>query len=156
MKRPGPSVVKTKQSALVELRARPLVRCSDYRWRELFEIADVVSEGAVRDEAEGPTFYGLTSILLNDRSHGGSYDDSERSDLFHLLAVDPHARIRAVRMACLDAQLRARTALSSIHAEFSATLEPRGIRIAVEVEARVLTESGHRIASSDADRRGKQ
>lgn len=156
MKRLGPTVAKTKQSALVELRARPLVRCSDYRWRELFETADVVSEGAVRDESAGPTYYGFTSILLKDRSHGGGYEDSERSNLFQLLALDPHARIRAVRIACLDAQLRARTALSSIHAEFTAVLEPRGICVAIEVEAQVLAETGHRPACLDANRRGRR
>lgn len=156
MKRPGPTVVKTKQLALVALRGRPLVRCTDYRWRELFEHADVVSEGAIRAENVGSTYYGFTSILLKDQSHGGGYEDAERLTLFEMLSIDPHARIRAVRIACLDAQLRAGTALASIHAEFAAQLEPRGIRIAVEVEASIISETGQSSAYSGANRRGKR
>lgn len=156
VKRTGPTVVKTKQTALVALRTRPLVNCTDYRWRELFEHADVVSDGAIRAESVGSSYYGFTSILLKDRTHGGGYEDAERVTLLQMLSVDPHARIRAVRIACLDAQLRARTALASIHAEFTAQLEPRGIRIAVEVEAAVISETGQRSAHSGTNRRGKR
>lgn len=156
VKRTGPAVVKTKQTALVELRGRPLVRCTDYRWRELFENADVVSEGAIRAESGGPTYYGFTSILLKDQTHGGSFDDGERLILLQMLSVDPHARIRAVRIACLDAQLRAQTPLASIHAEFAAQLEPRGLRIAVEVEAAVKSDTGQCFASSGAKHRGQR
>jgi hypothetical protein len=143
VKRVGPSVTKTRQPPLVERRLRPLVRCSDYRWRELFENADVLSEGAVRDEAQGPSYYGSTSILLKDRSNGGSYDDADRQSLAELLRIDPHARIRAIRIACLDAQLRAKTGIESIRAELLVSETQRGVCVTVDVEARVVTETDH-------------
>jgi hypothetical protein len=140
----GPSIAKSKQTPLLERRTRPFVRCTDYRWRELFEVADVISEGAVRHEEQGPTYYGSTSILLSDRSHGGSYDDAERAEIGRLLNADPHARIRAIRIACLEAQLRAKTDIDSIRAELVVGEEKRGLRITVDVEARILVEAAHR------------
>lgn len=144
----GPTVAKSKQSLLVERRLRPLIRCTDYRWRELFEAADVISEGAVRHEDQGPTYYGSTSILLNDRSHGGGFEDAERSTIIAMLEVDPHARVRAIRMACLEAQLRAKADIGSIRAELTLCEERRGIRISVDVEARILLELPRRNAGS--------
>jgi hypothetical protein len=156
VKRVGPSIAKSRRTPLVERRLRPLVRCTDYRWRELFENADVISEGAVRREEQGPTYYGSTSILLSDRSHGGAYDDSERSTIGQLLAVDPHARIRAIRIACLEAQLRAKTDIDSVRAELVVGEETRGVRITVDVEALILVEPEHSSATANLDRRPKR
>lgn len=156
MKRAGPSLAKSKQLPLVERRVRPLVRCTDYRWRELFESADVISEGAVRHERGGMTYYGSTSILLSDRSHGGSFADAERVAVAQMLLTDPHARVRAIRMACLDAQVRAQQAIDSVRAEFSAMEEPRGVRITIEVEARVIDDRSHRSTQASANVRGKR
>ena len=156
VKRVGPTIAKSRQTALVERRTRPLVRCTDYRWRELFETADVLSEGAIRQDEEGPAYYGSTSILLSDRSHGGHYEDNERTMLCQLLTVDPHARIRAIRMACLEAQLRARTPIASFFADFAALEVASGIRITVDVEARVATDANNRSYATSRNGRGKR
>jgi len=124
-----------------------LVQASDYRWRELFERADVMSEGAPRQEPDGSTYYGTTSILLLDRSHGGQLPDGELASAFDAARFDPHARVRAIRVACLEAQLRAGAPLDTIHADLSMCRERRGIRIDVEIEARLLADS-HRRAHS--------
>lgn len=156
VKRVGPSVAKSKKLPLVERQLRPLVRCTDYRWRELFETADVISEGAVRDERGSMTYYGSTSILLNDRSHGGQFQDEERAALVQMLSTDPHARVRAVRMACLDAQVRAQQVIDSVRADFSAVEEPRGVRITIEVEARVIDDRSRRSSADNSGGRGKR
>lgn len=156
MKRAGPSIAKTKQIALVERRVRPLVRCTDYRWRELFEAADVISEGAVRHEAQGPTYYGSTSILLSDRSHGGIFEDAERATIRQMLDIDPHGRIRAIRIACLEAQLRAKTEVDSIRAELTFFDEPRGIRITVDVAAAIIVDVPDRSLNTSSVGRRKR
>lgn len=156
MKQVGPSIAKSGRAALGEARLRPLVQCTDYRWRELFEGADVLSEGAVRHGDEDPTYYGSTSIVLKDKSHGGDFADAERSRIAQLLNVDPHARIRAIRMACLEAQLRAKSDIDSVRAEFVVTEEPRGVRITVEVEARLLSETESRASASNFHRPRKR
>jgi hypothetical protein len=60
----SPGLRKARGVPLVERRTLELYRSSDYRWRELFECADVMSEGATRTEPDGATYYGSTSVLL--------------------------------------------------------------------------------------------
>jgi hypothetical protein len=104
----------------------------DYTWRELLEHADVVSEGAVRKELDGPVYYGSTSVLLVPSESGRKYSDAEMDTFAKLLAADPHARVRAVRIACLAAQLRA------VRAELTIRRDAHGVRLDIDVEARVL------------------
>jgi hypothetical protein len=118
-----------------------MYRSTDYRWRELFESADVISEGATRDEAEGSVYYGSTSIVLLLRSRGGSVDDDQFDDVKRLVGNDPHARVRAVRIACLEAQLRAGGPIGRVRAELFVRKAPEGVRLDVEVEASVFDDA---------------
>lgn len=129
---------------LVLRRSLDLWKSTDYRWRELFESADVMSEGAIRSEQEGRVYYGSTSVLLPRASRGGAIPDEEIETVLRLLRADPHARLRAVRIACLEAQLRAGEALGPVRAELTVRRDSRGIRVDVDVEARVqeLMSSG--------------
>jgi hypothetical protein len=126
---------------LLSRRALPLVKSSDYRLRELFERADVMSEGKTRDEPDGTTYYGSTSVLLTFASRGGAVPDEGANELVALVAIDPHARVRAIRIACLEAQVRARAPIGRVRAELSVRLDRRGVCIDVEVEARVFDEA---------------
>jgi hypothetical protein len=152
----GPTIAKSKQAPLMQRSVRPLVRCTDYRWRELFEDADVISEGAARKEDAGAIYYGCTSILLSNRSHGGSYDDADGSAISQLLTVDPHARIRAIRIACLEAELRAKSPIDSLRAELLISEDPRGVRITVDVEARILVEADARSSAAQLKKRTRR
>ncbi len=105
-KRRHPGLAKTSGLKLMQSRTVRLFQSSDYRWRELFEAADVISEGAVRSEQRGRVYYGSTSVLLPAVSRGGLVPDEDLHTVQQLVAADPHARIRAVRIACLEAQLR--------------------------------------------------
>lgn len=122
---------------VVRRRSVELWQSSDYRWRELFEAADVMSEGATRDEPEGPVYYGSTSVLLTLESHGGLVPDAELEQLLSLVPSDPHARLRAIRVACLEAQLRSGGTLGRVQAEVTVKRDPRGIRVDIDVEADV-------------------
>jgi hypothetical protein len=110
----------------------------DYTWRELLEHADVVSEGAVRKELDGPVYYGSTSVLLVPSESGRKYSDAEMDTFAKLLAADPHARVRAVRIACLEAQLRAGCDIGAVRAELTIRRDAHGVRLDIDVEARVL------------------
>lgn len=138
-KRPG--LVKARSEPLVSRRNVPLVKSSDYRFRELFESADVMSEGKAKEEPDGATYYGSTSILLPFTSKGGAVPDDEAEQLLALLATDPHARVRAIRIACLEAQVRARGPIGRVRAELFVRRDRHGLRVDVEVEARVFEES---------------
>ena len=118
-----------------------LWQSADYRLRELFESADVMSEGATRSEPDGSTYYGSTSVLLPFVSHGGWVPKERARDIERLIASDPHARIRAIRIACLEAQIRSGAPIGRVRAELVVRRDARGIRVDVEVEARVFKNS---------------
>jgi hypothetical protein len=143
--RPGakpksPGLRKARSAPLVERRTLELYRSSDYRWRELFECADVMSEGATRDEPDGKTYYGSTSVLLPFASRGGGVPDELAASVAELVASDPHARLRAVRIACLEAQIRSNARLGRVRAELCVRADAHGVRVDVDVEARVFAD----------------
>jgi hypothetical protein len=152
----GPGLSKARALGLLERRTLTVLRSSDYRWRELFEQADVMSEGASREEPDGTTYYGSTSVLLPFASKGGAVPDELGSEIAALIANDPHARVRAVRMACLEAQIRSRGPLGRVRAELFVRSTARGIKVDVEVEAAVLPEAApkSRRAETSGARRG--
>jgi hypothetical protein len=133
-------LAKAHAEPLLSRRALPLVKSSDYRLRELFERADVMSEGKTREEPDGATYYGSTSVLLTFASRGGAVPDEGAHELLALVRLDPHARVRAIRIACLEAQVRAHAPIGRVRAELSVRLDRRGVCIDVEVEARVFGE----------------
>lgn len=138
--RTRPGLAKTGGQPLVLRRELELVKSSDYRLRELFERADVMSEGKVREEPDGKMYYGSTSVLLPFARHGGGVPESQALEVLRLLTADPHARTRAIRVACLEAQVRARGPLGHVRAELSLRHAERGICIVIEVEAPVFEE----------------
>jgi hypothetical protein len=152
---PGPGVKKTHALPLLRVRKVELWQSSDYRWRELFENADVMSEGATRSEPDGHTYYGSTSILLLFSSRGGLVPDDQAEQVARILGRDPHARLRATRIARLEAQVRAAAPIGRVRAELGVAVVAHGIQVGVEVEARVhkeLSERPLRKASAPASR----
>ncbi|HYQ41940.1 MAG TPA: hypothetical protein VER11_08230 [Polyangiaceae bacterium] len=137
----GPGTAKTKVLAIGASRTLELWQSADYRLRELFEAADVMSEGATRSEPDGATYYGSTSVLLPFSAHGGAVPKERAREIARLIANDPHARIRAIRIACLEAQVRSGAPIGRVRAELFVRRDARGIRVDVEVEARVFKSS---------------
>lgn len=140
----GPGLKKTHALPLLSARKVELWQASDYRWRELFEAADVMSEGATRDEPDGKMYYGSTSILLPFSSRGGFVPDDQAEPVARVLARDPHARLRATRVARLEAQVRSAAPIGRVRAELSVGVVAHGIQVSVEVEARVHKELSDR------------
>ncbi|MET0792411.1 MAG: hypothetical protein ABW061_12900 [Polyangiaceae bacterium] len=134
----GPGPAKTKALSIGTSRTLELWQSADYRLRELFEAADVMSEGATRSEPDGATYYGSTSVLLPFVSHGGAVPKERATQIARLIASDPHARIRAIRIACLEAQVRSGAPIGRVRAELFVRRDARGIRVDVDVEARVF------------------
>ena len=137
----GPGPAKTRALSIGNTRTVELWQSADYRLRELFETADVMSEGATRSEPDGATYYGSTSVLLPYSSQGGSVPKDRAADITRLIASDPHARLRAIRIACLEAQVRSGAPIGRVRAELFVRQDKRGIRVDVEVEARVFKNS---------------
>ncbi|HSN98325.1 MAG TPA: hypothetical protein VLS89_08500 [Candidatus Nanopelagicales bacterium] len=131
-----PGLAKTRAAPLVRRRVVELTAASDGGVRDLFEAADVVSEGGAREEGDRLVYYGSTSLLLVPA------DPALLADLARVLPLDPHTRARALRVAHREASTRAGGALDTVHAEIS-FVGPRGgarpaIAVMVDVTAVVL------------------
>jgi hypothetical protein len=135
-----PGLCKATVQPLVVRRHVELWYSSDYRVREMFEQADVMSEGAARQEGAHSVYYGTTSIVLPVQSKGGHIPDLERHDTLRLLACDPHARVRAVRIAWREARVRSAAPLGQLRAELVFSLIELGVKIDVDVEACTVHE----------------
>jgi hypothetical protein len=133
-----PGLAKIRVVPLVQRRRVELCTAHEGRWREILDAADIVSEGSAR--AEGPLliYYGSTSVLLPRRSAGGLLPDLDIESLARVLRLDPHVRLRALRIAHREAQARAGASMGTLSAEIQIKEAARGVIIAVEVTARLF------------------
>jgi len=132
-----PGLAKTRLSLLSVVRA-PRVRSIDARWRALFEMADAVSEGSVREEPGGDFWYGSTSMIV---PFPEAMSPAEQEFLAAVASKDLHVRLRAVRIARREAASRAAglgRALGRSTCEMRFVVAPRGVRIDVDVQAPLI------------------
>jgi hypothetical protein len=127
----GPGLAKARPAPLVEERRPLLARSTDGRWRDLFDRADLVTEGAPREESQGRIWYGSTSMIL-------PVDSGEIGLLAGVAARDMHVRLRALRAARREACLRAPGQLGRLACEIRVKPDPRGVRIDVDVQAPLI------------------
>jgi hypothetical protein len=128
----GPGLAKARALPLIMTRRKTMVRAPDPPWRALFEEADTMSEGAVRQEAHGRMWYGSTSLILP--APGGG----DRTALVALAANDLHVRVRALRAARREACARAPSRLGRVSCEIRFTPDACGVRIDVDVQAPLI------------------
>lgn len=131
---------KAKRLPLVVATSHLGYRVFDYLLQALFEDADIISEGASkapRGALDGENaYFGTTNIVLVPNA----LESLDPQRLVQILSCDPHLRLRALRIACREAQVRANGALDRVRTEIVVTQGDPGIRIHVDLEARVLSE----------------
>jgi len=133
----GPSLAKTTRVKLFHSRTFRLVASSDARWGELFDSADVMSEGAPRGEGSERSYFGSSNIILLVGPEG---PDQTVQTLAGAVARDPHVRLRAMRVARREAAQRANAPLDRMRAEITVSPCATGVAVHVEVEALVLPD----------------
>jgi hypothetical protein len=112
------------------------VQTSEGRWRDLFEAADAISEGAVKEERSGErVWYGTTSLILGLPVETSLED---RAFLLEVSKKDVHVHVHALRCAHRDAQSRAPAMLGRVSCELHFSDDPRGLRIDVDVQAPLI------------------
>jgi hypothetical protein len=139
----GPGIVKARPQAVVVTQPMVVVRASVAQWRDLFERADVISEGSARDEPQGRFWYGTTSLIL----------PTAPADAAFYAAVadrDVHVRVRALRAAHREASSRAPGRLGRLSCEVRVTPDPSGVRIDVDVQAPLIERRKAPRPSADA------
>jgi hypothetical protein len=132
-----PGLAKTKGARLFHSRTLHLIAASDARWGELFDTADVVSEGAPRGEGSERSYFGSSNIILLIAPE--SPEQSVQS-LAGAVARDPHVRLRAMRVARREAAQRANAPLDRVRAEITVSPCATGVAVHVDVEAQVLPD----------------
>lgn len=133
---------KAQRVPLLITAERQGFRVFDYRLAQLFDCADIVSEGARKpgNSVSDPeqAYFGTTSIVLAPHPSGDVTSAVRPDLLLRLFAWDPHVRLRALRIACREAQVRANGVIDRVRTEIVVSRAPAGIRIHVDLEARVL------------------
>jgi hypothetical protein len=137
-KKAGPGLAKVRRAPLLRRRRLELVTVTEGRFREIFEAADVMSEGCARSEGDESVYYGSTHLLLLSASRGGQLPDGDVQALARILHGDPHFRLRAMRLAQGEAAARAGAPLGPLRAEMTMEADARGISVHVEVSATLL------------------
>jgi hypothetical protein len=137
----GPGLQKARPPSPIEERAVRYFRAFAPDVRRRIEEADAVSEGAVRDDDEGPTWFGTTSLVVG---LGGV--PVELHSTFHtLLTRDLHARARIVRVAHREASFRAPGPLGRLECDVRFEASSGAVRIDVDVQAPLIGGSRNRV-----------
>lgn len=135
---PRPGITKVRRIPHLTRTTKSFVRTLDGAVKEWVELADVVSEGGPSpSEGGGTTYYGTSSVMLEwTRS-----TDPELCDpsAFGAIANDPHIRLRVLRIARREAEVRAGGDLGIMRADIAVHSSARGVVLTVEVEARVAS-----------------
>ena len=134
--RRGPGLAKTTKPDLVSVKSATLLRASDARWRDLFAAADAVSEGSARAEGVENVWYGTTSLIVAFPKTS----EEERRFYAELALRDPHARLRAIRIAKREAASRAPGPLGRAAVEIKTSVDKGGVRIDVDLQAPLIVE----------------
>ena len=132
-----PGLAKARGLPFVLAQTTTLFSASEPRWRELFESADIISEGCARQEggeSGGRMWYGSTSLILCVPAA----EALTPAMLAKLAGRDIHVRLRAVRMAHREASLRAPGRLGRFACEIQFSADARGVRIDVDVQAPLI------------------
>jgi hypothetical protein len=141
-----PGLAKGRRPPLIAVSNHPHVRTLDARWRDAFDAADAVSEGAARAEGRGAVWYGSTSLIL----HMEGANAEERAFLAAVAERDLHVRTRALRVAVREASVRAESAgaagtagatLGRSQCEIRFAVDPGGVRIDVDLQAPLIDGS---------------
>jgi hypothetical protein len=132
-----PGLAKTTRVDLFHSRTLRLVASSDARWGELFDTADVMSEGAPRGEGNDRSYFGSSNIILLIAPEA---PDQTVQSLAGAVARDPHVRLRAMRLARREAAQRASGPLDRVRAEITVSPCTTGVAVHVDVEASVLPD----------------
>src|ERR1700722_14231782 len=119
-----PGLVKGRRPPLVDVSSAPRARTNDALWRDAFETADAVSEGAARPEARGNVWYGSTSLILRIAAQ----NDAERAFLAAVAERDVHVRTRALRVAVREATVRAGARLGRSQCEMRFAVDAGRVR----------------------------
>jgi hypothetical protein len=146
----APGLAKIRSAPLVQRRTVQLSSVSTGRLREIVDAADVMSEGCTRPDGDRLVYYGSTSVLLLRRSAGGEVPDVDVHSLAALLRVEPHVRLRVLRIAHREASARAGGPLGTLHAEIDVAASARGVALLVDVVARLAR--GHLRGAREAHR----
>ncbi|HNS96109.1 MAG TPA: hypothetical protein PLJ27_03415 [Polyangiaceae bacterium] len=127
----GPGIRKVRHPHPETVRVLSFVQVGDAFWSSLLEDADVISEGATSPEGSSLVYRGSTSIMVrSDTMALVTHGSKGRA-----MIIDPHLRLRAMRIARREAQARAPGMLGPLQMDLFVHAEARALRIDIDVDA---------------------
>ena len=108
-KRRGPGLAKATRGGTVRERAgsRALSREAE---ELIFRLAEILSEGSIRETKEGATYFGSCMLTVElgrlERSWRGPLDPTGREALRSAVEGSVRVKLRAMRIACAEAAHR--------------------------------------------------
>jgi hypothetical protein len=70
-----------------------------------------------------------------------TFDTDDLLYLGHLIRHDPHVRLRAMRIACLEAKVRSNAELSTVATDITFSENNDTVSISIDIEAKVASNS---------------
>lgn len=136
-----PGLAKVRGIPLAGRRSIELVALAPPHTLEWIQNADVISEGAERDERGERHYYGSSSLIL----HVPEMGTGDLASMVRALAADPHVRLHALRVARAEATSRTTGPVETMRADISLHPTPGGLEIVVDVSARVARVARARV-----------
>lgn len=136
-----PGLAKVRGIPLAGRRRIELVALAPPRTLEWIQNADVISEGAERDERGDRYYYGSSSLILSVTDLGAG----DLAAMVRALAADPHVRLHALRVARAEATSRATGVVGTMRADISLHPTAGGLEIVIDVSARVARAARVRV-----------
>jgi hypothetical protein len=128
-----PGLAKVRGIPLTGRRSIELVSLAPPHTLEWIQNADVISEGAERDERGQRHYYGSSSLVLRLPEMGAG----DLASMLRTLAADPHVRLHALRVARAEATSRTSGPVETMRADISLHPTAGGLEIVIDVSARV-------------------
>jgi hypothetical protein len=108
-----------------------------------------MSEGAPRGEGSDRSYFGSSNIILLIAPQG---PEQTAQSLAGAVALDPHVRLRAMRVARREASQRANGPLDRMRTEITVSPCAKGVAVHVEVEAQVRRDRRTKARTEEAER----
>ena len=113
----GPGLRKATRGSIRSQRRPNLLRLNEGWVASMFSRADIVSEGAVRQDDGKEQYFGTTSIDVTIAAAAMAAEGHEPERLAQALLADPFTRLHVLRMARREATSRASRSLDVAYSE---------------------------------------
>ncbi len=103
----GPGLAKARRARLPQRIVRPQCVLTRHAEETIFAVAERMTEGSVREGADGDTYFGSTMLTIDLERLATQWRGPVQGErIVEAMAGSVRARLRCMRLACADATSR--------------------------------------------------